>query len=267
MKFILLLAVLFSSFTLFSQDPAFSDNELKQKLDSVLAEANLLYKYEKSAWVSTDLALANSEIKENFGGYLTYDESNVIKTVILDKENKNSIALYSFFYNFNKPSGISTGKKKLDDGEKHLLNIKNAIINQLGDPKYEIGVPQGYNLNLILIPAVNQYKLYIITGTSQSNIIPFGNDYIFTTDIDGNIQSWNKFHSRLIPAQTSLPSGEKVISVVHSHLKTSPLISATDICTFKLYAPLYGLEEFSVYSPAIGKYMVYNITTDTITVK
>ena len=53
---------------------------------------------------------------------------------------------------------------------------------------------------------------------------------------------------------------------MHSHLATVPLITATDICTFKLYAPFYGIEAFTVFSPAIGKYMKYTLKDNKITV-
>lgn len=40
-------------------------------------------------------------------------------------------------------------------------------------------------------------------------------------------------NSRMIPAQSKGPNGEKVVSGIHSHLKTTPYITATDICTFR----------------------------------
>jgi hypothetical protein len=196
---------------------------------------------------------------------LTYEESGLLKTIALDKKYKNCIYEYVFINNSDKPDGIITEERSLKPYEVNLLNIKDKIINQLGDPKYEVSVPDGYDLNLILMPVENMYRLYIVTGTTQSNVIPFGNDYMFIADNEGNIESWTKFHSRLIPAQTKGPNGETVRGLIHSHLKTNPLISATDICSFKLYAPLYNLKEFSVYSPAIKKYMKYNFETDKIT--
>ncbi len=63
-----------------------------------------------------------------------------------------------------------------------------------------------------------------------------------------------------------MQDGSELTMVTHSHLKTNPFITATDICTFKLYAPLTKLEEFSVYSPALGTYMKYNYKKDTIEV-
>lgn len=265
MRFIYLFLTLFLSNILSAQYLELSDSELSRKLDSVLIEANTMYRYERASWISTDYVMADSELKNKFGGYLTYEESGLFKAIALDKKSENCISEYVFMSDLGQPDGIITKGRALTSYEINLLNIKNKIISQLGDPKYELSVPDGFSLNLILMPNEKEYKLYIITGTAQSNVIPFGNDYLFVTDSEGNIESWKKFHSRLIPAQTIGPDGEKVVGLVHSHLRTNPLISATDICTFKLYAPLYGLEEFSVYSPAIKKYMKYNLKTDKIT--
>ncbi|QOW08940.1 hypothetical protein Q73A0000_00545 [Kaistella flava (ex Peng et al. 2021)] len=147
--------------------------------------------------------------------------------------------------------------------ENDLTNVREKLISQLSNPKYEIEVPQGFSLNLITIPFNKNFKTYLITGANESGVIPFGNDYLFITDKDGIILEEQKFHSRLIPQYTSSVNGEMTMST-HSHLKTNPFISATDICTFKLYASFTKLEKFFVYSPALQTYFEYNIKKDTL---
>lgn len=61
--------------------------------------------------------------------------------------------------------------------------------------------------------------------------------------------------------------GHKVVEATHSHLRTTPYITATDICTFRLYAQYTELQKFSVYSPAIKKTMTYILETNKIEVK
>jgi hypothetical protein len=70
----------------------------------------------------------------------------------------------------------------------------------------------------------------------------------------------------MIPAMSEF-NGKKVTESTHSHLRTTPYITATDICTFRLYAPYTELEKFSVYSPAIGKTMIYYLKTNKIEIK
>ena len=268
MKKSLCILLLFSfSSILFAQKIKIPKNELKRQLDSILNEGNLLYKYEKAAWIATDLALENPIVKAEFYGYFAYEEQGIIKTIILDKGSQNCIAEYTFEEKIDNPSSIKIEKRSLSDKEKTLIDIRKKIAqNIINEHKNEVGYPDGYNLNMILLPFADKYKLYIITGTTQSNVIPFGNDYIFVADENGKIENWKKFHSKLIPSYTML--GEyKVRELSHSHLITTPLITATDICIFMLYAPLYKIDVFSVYSPAIKKTMKYSLKENNITVK
>ncbi|MBK7712557.1 MAG: hypothetical protein IPJ37_17530 [Bacteroidales bacterium] len=151
--------------------------------------------------------------------------------------------------------------------EQELLDIKIKIINHLSDKKYEIGFPQNFNPNFVLVKEKEEFKLYILMGTPESGVVPFGNDYLFWADSKGAITNWKKFHSRMIPAQSKGPNGEKVVSAIHSHLKTTPYITATDICTFRLYGELCEMDEFSVYSPAIGKYFKYRLKENKIEIE
>jgi len=105
-----ILVLFFFSNVILAQDIKLSEKKLKVKLDSVLKEGNLLYKYEKSAWISSDLALENPKIKDNYGGYLTYEINSTIKTIILkngadatvvdnDRINRNTFFCACLSYN------------------------------------------------------------------------------------------------------------------------------------------------------------------------
>jgi hypothetical protein len=237
--------------------------QIKEKADSILAEGNLLFQFEKAAWISIDLAMEKKDIKNKISGYLVYQKNDTIKTVILNKDNQCVYEL-SFSNELRQPIKEVLSQRELNDNENKLLVIKNKILKQIAEKKYEVGCPSGFSLNIQLIPFASGYKLYILTGTSQSQVIPFGNDYLFWTDSNGEILSMKKFHSRLIPTMTKGPNGEKVTESVHSHLKTEPFISATDICTFKLYSSLYGQKEFKVYSPELSIYFTYSASDNNI---
>lgn len=259
---IVILILIASALSGIAQD-LFTEAQIKEKSDSILKEGDLLYRYEKVAWVSTDIALENKKIKKKIRGYITYQKNDTLINIVLDKKGK--CIFESIFYdNHVSPDSTSFVNRELTMYEQKLLKTKNKIINQIADKEYNVICPRGFSLNFVLLPCDTGYKLYILTGTHQTEVIPFGNDYIFQTDEEGKVLSWRKFHSRLIPAMTKMSDGANVTSVMHSHLRSEPFISATDICTFKLYGPLYGLKEFSVYSPALSRYFTYNLTEDTI---
>ena len=257
--FTLLLTFLISSLI-------YSQSEVTQfKLDSIIKEADVLYNYEKAAWASTDLARSLERLRNDFGGYIIYHSNDTIFASIIDRAQKNRIIKYSFVTSdIDSPFRTNFDAAELTKKEERLLTIRTKLIDQLSDSKYEIGFPEGFNPNLILLEEENEYRLYIIMGTNESDIIPFGNDYLFRADLDGNIKTWKKFHSRLLPIQSKMSTGETITSATHSHLRTTPYITATDICTFRLYAPFTEITEFKVYSPALGKYMKYNMDNNTI---
>ncbi len=261
-KPILVIVTLILSLNLFAQE------EVNQtKLDSILGEADLMYRYEKSVWNSTDLLMSDAKLKNNYGGYVVHHSKDRLTVTYLDKNQKESIARYSYMFdNLNTPLIASIEPSQLTSIEKELFDIKGKIASQLSDREYNITIPPGYNPNLVLIKEKDEYRLYIIMGTSTSGVIPFGNDYVFKANSKGKITNWKKFHSRMIPTMAEF-DGHKVTESSHSHLRTTPYITATDICTFRLYAQYTELEKFSVYSPAFGKSMTYILQTNKIEIE
>ncbi len=257
-KIILILCTLSISFSGYSQS--------KKQLKAIIKEANLLYSYEKAAWISSDLAVLKKEVKENFGDYLVYHSNDTIFSIFVDTSRKKRIAKYAFTEkNLNTPFKTDFEVVDISDKEASLLKIKYSIVNKLSDKKYGITIPEGYSPNLILIKDKKEYRFYVIMGATKPDIIPFGNDFIFYLDENGKVDKWKKFHTTMIPAKTKI-NGSTIISAFHTHLRSSPYITATDICTFRLYAESSGMKEFSVLSTKTKKKYTYNITKNKIKV-
>lgn len=227
-------------------------------------EGNQLFLHERASWTSYDLALANPKVKEHFESYLTYETRTAVKTIIVGHNEQKCIAEYTFTEDFTLPSSTRIETRDLTLEEKKMIEIRYKIMEQLDDDKYNIRIAEGFSLNFILLPFKNKYKFYILTGTAQPDVIPFGNDYLVIADKDGQIESFRKFHIGLIPIPTTV-DGETVQDMVHSHLKDNLFITATDICTFMLYAPIYDIKSFSVYSPSLDQFMRYTLSTNMIT--
>ncbi len=225
----------------------------------------MLYNYEKAVWNSTDLLMTDKKLKRNYGGYVVYHSDYTTSVAFINKNQKGRIAKYSFVNSdFNSPIETNFEVAKLNNSEQELLDIKVKMIIQLSDSKYEVVIPNDFNPNFVLIKEKTEFKLYILMGTNESGIIPFGNDYLFRADLNGNITNWKKFHSRMIPAQSEIPGVGKVVSATHSHLKTTPYVTATDIWTFRLSGELCGMTKFSVLCTATDKVYEYNIETNKI---
>ena len=265
-RILLILSLYFVSINGYSQNLIENDS-IKFIFDSIIAEADLLYNYEKVAWNSTDILMAKGKLNHNYGVYVIYHSNDTIHATFIDEKQKSRIAKYSFTKNdLNKPIQTNYELKELSNLEKELLDIKIKIIANLSDPKYEVTIPEGFNPNLVLIKEDNGYKFYILMGTTNPKIVPFGNDYLFKTDVTGKIESWKKFHSRVIPLQTEF-EGNSVVEFTHSLLRTTPYITATGICTFRLYSKYTKAKKYSVYSTALGKTMTYDIESNSITIE
>lgn len=242
--------------------------EIQSKLDSIINEANRLYHYEKTVWHATDLLMEDPSMFTHYGGYVVNLDNETITVTFAHENAKDRIAVYRYTYDEpERPFEIQKETRALEQTEKKLLDAKIKVMSQLGNENYAISWPEGFNPNFILLPEPDGYKFYLIMGATEGGVIPFGNDYVFFTDTQGNITDWKKFHSRLIPGETKGPNGEPINMLLHSHLRTSPYISATDICTFRLYAPKYGIDEFKVLCIATSSYYSYSIKTNSITVE
>lgn len=259
-------AILFFLGTVFLN--AFSqDDDLKFILDSIVNEADLLYIYEKAVWTASDILMSNSKLRKNFGGYVVSHSNDSIFATFIDKTQKQRIAKYYFTKaDLNIPFHSETGLSPLTETEQELVDIKIKIADQLSKKKYDVVFPHNYSPNLVLIKEKKEFRLYILMGTSESDIIPFGNDYLFWANSKGKITNWKKFHSRMMSMPTKGPNGEKGTMAVHSHLKSTPYITATDICTFRLYGGLNDIDELMVICTATDKYYKYSIKTNSVVV-
>ncbi len=237
----------------------------QQKLDSIVQEADKLYAYEWAAWQATDLLMQQNHLKEQYGGYLVYEKNDSIYVSFLENNQEKVMAQYGFSSaaGQGKPS-FNEELRTLSKTELNLWNIKNKILNQIFTQHKDITIPEGCSPNLVLLEGEAQYRLYLILGTSQENRIPLGNDYLFVADQEGKISHWRKFHNTFIPIDIPKTDEQKISSAMHSHVKTTPYITATDICTFRLYAPLYGLDHFKVYSSALKTVFEYRLSDNRI---
>lgn len=262
-KLLLLLLFVCSSHVATSQD-----SEYENTFKEIIAQADLLYQYEKIAWNSTDLAMLDDNIKAKMGSYIIYHKKDTLYSVFVDKKLKNSIATYIFHKsNLKEPVSVIMDIKPLTEMQLQLIKIKEKVLTTINKnaSKYKLNFPQGYSPNLVMVSNEDDYIFYLIMGTTQDNVIPFGNDWVFQVNSKGKITDWQKYHNSLIPAQTQGPDGQVIVSFMHSHLKMTPHISPTDICTFRLYGvDLYGFNEFKVLSTALGMSFTYNADTNKI---
>ena len=133
MKNMLTLIVLLSSWlTVYSQE-SYTETELKQKCDSIVEEANTLYRYETAAWNFTDMFLPKPELMETIQGILTYQQGDTIKCLVID--NQSQCTYEVSFLNETTPCSEVTTHRGLSEYEMHLIKVREKIRSAFADEK------------------------------------------------------------------------------------------------------------------------------------
>jgi hypothetical protein len=241
-----------------------TDPEVIQTInDSICAEGAVLYTAERLNWVSTDSVLARYRHEDLGGNLIWQPTASTWSAIFYDKNKEDCI----FELKLNAMSGansLSYDIRPLTEDEQVQIKLKHTMINnaleKYGDQiKYndKIGNP---NFDFVRIND-NLIRLYILQGTVQTNIIPFGNDYSIDFDNSGNPLCFRKYHQSLIAIKTVDDEGKKIVSVAHSHLADNPYITPTDVCNFLLYRG--ELEDSYILSTALNGYIIHHAKNNT----
>ena len=233
-----------------------SVEQLKAANDSLLAEAYVLYLFEKSAWVLEDVMTDSKPTKSaEIAGWFPLgddDDENIIKGIFFNGEKTK--ALFESTLNFE--TGVASGKEVdrdllpeeieiIDTREKALLAVRTL------DPDNLPSRPQECTFNTEIVRLDEDlYRVYWMLGTAQRGIIPFGCDFSYDCDSEGNVKAFRRYHKTYIPAPIKMDNGSPVLYAVHSHLSFCPLIAPTDIALFLLYGHEAGMSSFKVLSTA-----------------
>lgn len=245
-------------------ETAKTDPEVIQAInDSICAEGAVLYTVERLNWVSTDSVFARYRHEDLGGNLIWQPTASTWSAIFYDKEKKNCI----FELKFDSKSGahsLSYDIRPITEEEQVQIKLKDTMLDnafeKYGDQiKYndKIGNP---NFDFVRIND-QLIRLYVLQGTVQPNTIPFGNDYSIDFDNSGNPLCFRKYHQSLIAVKTVDDGGNKVVSVVHSHLADNPYITPTDVCNFLLYRG--NLEDSYIMSTALGGYIIHHAADNT----
>ena len=246
------------------KDNAKTDPEVIQAInDSICAEGAVLYTAERLNWVSTDSVYARYRHEDLGGNLIWQPTASTWSAIFYDKDNKNCV----FEIKLDTKSGansLSYDIRPLTEEEQVQIKLKHTMLDngleKYGDQiKYnsKIGNP---NFDFVRIND-NLIRLYVLQGTVQQNTIPFGNDYSIDFDNNGNPLCFRKYHQSLIAVKTIDDDGNRVVSVMHSHLADNPYITPTDVCNFLLYRG--ELEDSYILSTALGGSIIHHAANNT----
>lgn len=274
MKRLVLFSLLFVSFILpmraQQSNTIPAPEEIKAANDSILAEAYRLYLHEKVAWILEDIVYQTYEdAMNNADGWVPISEDGItVKGVFYNKERTK--ALYEASINIQTGEASSSDSvRDLTADELEEIEVLQRVINAVRSLESIPSCPEGCTFNIEAIQIDdNLYRVYWMLGTSQSGIIPFGSDFSYDCDAEGNIKEVRRYHKSYIPTPTSMDDGGKVRLIVHSHTSICPYIAPTDIALFLLYGyESVGLTQFKVLSTALKCYFVFDAESYEISVE
>ncbi|WP_448697852.1 hypothetical protein ACFGVR_13675 [Mucilaginibacter sp. AW1-3] len=227
---------LFTLITLFilAQNASAQKNELRQIADSINAEGEMLYRSEWASGHGTQIFAFGAK-KLLSDGYFSYETKKGMTTIFFSK-NEDPVVLATVKFDHGLDSSkysIDTTTRKFTENEKEFYTIRSKTAQSvLNDTLFRFY--QNTSLNLVPIIKDGAKRVYVITAQTTPNEVLLGNDYLISFDNDNNIIKKTKLHNNLIPLGTGGTDPIKASS--HQHLgQTSPFITATDICAFKLW--------------------------------
>ena len=265
----LLLAVFVPSVKAQNTESMPSMEEIKAVNDSILVEAYQLYLHEKVAWILEDVfhESQSSAIGDVEGWAPFTDDGITVRGIFFNKEKTKAL--------FEASVNIQTGEISSTDSVRNLtgeemaeIKVHQQVIDAVFDLDSIPSCPEECSFNIeVLRLGEDLYRVYWMLGTSQHGIIPFGCDFSYDCDSEGNIKDSRRYHNSYIPMLLEM-DGEPVREIWHSHTSMCPFIAPTDIALFLLYGyENSDLTGFKVYSPALKCRFVFDATTYQIDVE
>lgn len=213
---------------------------LKPVSDSILKEGIEIYECAIASKESSEFLFEKLSMEE-ISGSITYKKSNVIHTVFLRGNTKNTHVKYTFSY----PSPFEPGNMKLDGESRMLSDYENALYKMLGKIQKLARKRKPFftsyaeiSLNPVFIEKGNFTFVYLISSSQDDSFIPLGNDYLLIFNERSKLLSKEKIHQNLIeisPGTGETLPADQALASYHTHSElSSPFISSTDICMLLL---------------------------------
>lgn len=251
MKLLQLLALVsFVPGALLAQTP-----DLNRAGADILAEGLALFRSESASWVATDLLLAQKPDLEAVAGYVTYADGDTTRTVFFEQPAGGALlARHRFGFG---PADISPltarqlPSRPASAREARLFQLRQRVELELTTQKLDgepYTFPANTRPNLAFVERPEEVRVYVLTGPQEGNVLPIGNDFLFTFDAGGQLRRAERLHRSYLALQPP-PDQPTVQASLHTHLPAHPHITATDICSMLLYRDAFPAPQHVVLGP------------------
>jgi hypothetical protein len=227
---------------------AFAQPEEEKK--RILIEGTKLYQSEMASWYGTDLFLEKfPERQSRVKGYFSYTKDGKPTCLFFSgEEPRKIIGSFAFDESYDTGTAVIDGEERdLTPIEADLIAIRTVAINEYSSDREMFKNYKDMNPNFIPLIDDQGKRVYVLTGPKNQGVVVFGNDYLLTFDNNNNLVSKRPLHKNIIPIYSK--DSEQAVTTMHTHLpENGDLMTATDICTLKLYCPFTGWKQHYVIS-------------------
>lgn len=231
----------------------YSQPDTDKEEQRLLAEGKRLYRSEMASWYGTDVFLAQITDQSLIGGYFSYPDGDSTKCIFYSKGNDPEVIGTIVFDSTFRPLSATSDLSQRDFTplEKDLYTLR-VLSGRIVNDDTLFKAYKNTRLNLIPVVDGKEKKVYILTGTEQTGLVIFGNDYLLTFDETNRLTDKKRLHSNILVTRYGQKDkdGEEVTGGIHTHLpETGEYITATDICTLMLYEKFTRWKQYTVIGP------------------
>jgi len=181
-----------------------------------------------ASWYGSDIFIETyKEEAKNFGGYFSYVEGDDAKCIFYSRgDNPQVLATIIFDKTYDvKTAKSNNNYRDFTPLEKEYYTIRHAAALEVRkDTLFK--TYKNTRLNLVPLIYEGQKKVYILTGTGETGLVVFGNDYLITFDKDSHITSKKQLHLNALFANYGNDSDGNLITGEYTimHLKPATLL-------------------------------------------
>jgi len=219
----------------------------------LLSEGRRLYRSEMASWYGSDIFLAQTRDQGFIGGYFSYPDGDSTKCIFYSKGNTprviGTIVFDSTFRTTSATADLSP--RDFTPLEKELYTLR-ALSGSIVNSDTLFKAYESTQLNLIPMISGKERNVYILTGSQQTGVVIFGNDYLLRFDEADHLLEKKRLHHNLIVTdyRQKDKKGAEQFGSMHTHLpETGEFITATDICTLMLYEKFAKWKQYIVVGP------------------
>ncbi|TGE28377.1 hypothetical protein [Hymenobacter metallicola] len=218
----------------------------------ILQEGLALYQSERSAWVATDLLMAQKPDLTGMVGYVSYADGDSMRTVFFQQAAETAPLLARYIFSFphhtiEPGTGRQLRPRPASATEQKFFTVRRRVLEELQENKVSgtaYAFPENTHPNVAILEEAGEIRAYVFTGPQEGGVLPIGNDVLMKIGRNLQVQSTERLHSTYVPMK--LPPDQQVSTGMHTHLSAHPYITATDICSLLLYQETFPVPRHMV---------------------